>query len=163
MKLLLIQTGGTIDKDYPKSTGAYAFEIMEPAFDKILSKAKFSPSFEVLSFCKKDSQDITAFDRADLRKLIAGREETKVLITHGTDTMIETAKALQNIDGKTIIITGSHLPATFKETDADFQLGFAIAAMQLASEGSYIAMNGRLISAENCDRDLETGQFIQTP
>jgi L-asparaginase len=163
MKLLLIQTGGTIDKDYPKSTGAYAFEIMEPSFDKILSKAKFSPSFEVLSFCKKDSQDITAFDRADLRKLIAGRDETKVLITHGTDTMIETAKALQNIDGKTIIITGSHLPATFKETDADFQLGFAIAATQLASEGCYIAMNGRLISAENCDRDLETGQFIQTP
>lgn len=163
MKLLLIQTGGTIDKDYPKSTGAYAFEIMEPTFEKILAKAKFLPSYEVISFCKKDSQDISEYDRVDLRSLIVEREEKKVLITHGTDTMIETAKALKNISGKTIIITGSHLPATFKETDADFQLGFAIAAMQLAPEGCYIAMNGQLIAAENCERNLDTGQFIQTP
>jgi L-asparaginase len=163
MKLLLIQTGGTIDKDYPKSIGAYAFEILEPAFDKILAKSKFIPSYEVISFCKKDSQDISEFDRAELRKLIADREERKILITHGTDTMIEMAKALKNISGKTIVITGSHLPATFKETDADFQLGFAIAAMQLAPEGCYIAMNGQLIGAENCERNLDTGKFIQTP
>jgi L-asparaginase len=163
MKLLFIQTGGTIDKDYPKSSGAYAFEIMEPAFDKILAKTKFLPSNEVISFCKKDSQDITEFDRSDLRKLIVAREERNILITHGTDTMIEMAKALGNISGKTIILTGSHLPATFKETDADFQLGFAIAAMQLAPEGCYIAMNGQLIAAENCERNLDTGQFTQTP
>jgi len=163
MKILLIQTGGTIDKDYPKSTGAYAFEIMEPAFVKIVAKTKFSQPYEVISFCKKDSQDISESDRVALRKLIEAREEKNILITHGTDTMINTAKALQNIVSKTIILTGSHLPATFKETDADFQLGFAIAAMQLASEGCFIAMNGQLIPAKNCQRNLETGQFIQTP
>ena len=113
MKIAFIQTGGTIDKDYPKTIGGYAFEIAEPAVKRILQKANPNFDFEIISVLRKDSQDINDEDR---KRIYDACEETaadKIIVTHGTDTMIETAEKLSNIKDKVVIPTGSMKPEKF--------------------------------------------------
>ncbi|KAL5008015.1 hypothetical protein ScPMuIL_013596 [Solemya velum] len=123
--ILVIQTGGTIDKDYPKRKGGYAFEIAECAARRIFEKIEVAHTF--LSVCKKDSQDITDVDRNDLMRACRDADQSKILITHGTDTMIQTAQYIaRECLSKTIVFTGSFLPETFKASDAEFNVGFAL-------------------------------------
>ena len=158
MQIAFIQTGGTIDKDYPKVTKGWAFEIAEPAFNRILEK--LNPSFTSQSYeaFKKDSQEITLEDREKLKALCKSIPEDKIIITHGTDTMAETAKYLSGIN-KTIVITGSMKPERFSNSDAPINLGAAIAACQTLNEGSYLVMHGMVIPHDQVERDLETGKY----
>ena len=161
MKIVFIQTGGTIDKDYPKLTKGYAFEIGEPAVKRILEKVNPNFEFEIISVLKKDSLDITEEDREKIYQACQKTNSDKIIITHGTDTMIETAKKLSGIKDKIIILTGAMRPEKFKDSDADFNLGTAIGALNVLEKGVYIAMNGRIYSWDKVKRNLENGQFIE--
>jgi L-asparaginase len=158
MKIAIIQTGGTIDKDYPKKNG-YAFEISEPAIIRVLKKINTEFNYEIISAFKKDSLEITDEDRAKLMIICEELPESKIIITHGTDTMIETAKFLSNLPDKAIIFTGAFLPERFKKSDADFNIGLAVGAVNVLNRGVFIAMNGIVIPVEKCRRDNKTGNF----
>ncbi len=160
MKILFIQTGGTIDKDYPRSIKGYAFEIAEPAVGRIFENILTGFEYRILPLLQKDSMDLTAEDIAKIRECCANCEEDKIIITHGTDTMINTATALAGIPNKTIILTGAMRPQRFSNSDADFNLGVAIGAMNLASAGIYIAMNGMIHTYDKVKRDLSSAKFI---
>lgn len=161
MKITFIQTGGTIDKDYPKLAKGYGFEIGEPAVKRILEKVNPSFRFEIISVLKKDSLDITEEDREKIYEVCVKADNDKIIITHGTDTMIETAKKLSAIKNKVIILTGAIKPERFSDSDASFNIGTAIGAVNILENGVYIAMNGRIYSWDRCKRDLKTGQFIE--
>ncbi len=160
MKILFIQTGGTIDKDYPHTTRGWAFEFGDPAVIRMLEKLNPSFEYEIISAFKKDSLEITDADRQQLLELIKSRTEDKIIITHGTDTMIETGKYLENkIGEKLIVITGAMRPEKFTNTDADINIGCAIATANFAKTGIYIAMHGIVKAISEIKRDLETGKY----
>lgn len=159
MKLTFIQTGGTIDKDYPKTTKGYAFEIAEPAVERILEKLNPTFEYEVISALKKDSLDITKQDRAKVLEICKETDSKKIVITHGTDTMLETAEVLSQIKDKTIILTGAMRPERFSNSDAPVTVGMAIGAVNVLGYGIYIAMHGKILSWDSCKRDMETGQY----
>lgn len=160
MKLTFIQTGGTIDKDYPRTTKGYAFEIAEPAVERILEKLNPSFEYEVITALKKDSLDITEKDREIILEACKETDADKIVITHGTDTMLETAKVLSQVKNKTIVITGAMRPERFSNSDAPVTVGMAIGAVNVLGDGIYIAMHGRVIPWEKCRRDMNTGQYI---
>ena len=160
MKITFIQTGGTIDKDYPKMTKGYAFEFGEPATQRILKKLNPSFEYEILTACQKDSLEITADDRQHLVDLILDNPSDKFIITHGTDTIIETANFIfSKIKHKVIILTGAMRPEQFSNSDAPINVGGAIAATQILDPGVYLFMTGILKSCSEIKRDLETGKF----
>ena len=160
MKLVFIQTGGTIDKDYPHTTKGWAFEFGEPATNRILEKLNPSFEYEVLTSCQKDSLEITEEDRNSLAKLIQSHKENKFIITHGTDTMMETATFLkERIRDKLIIITGAMRPERFSNSEAAINVGCAIATANLMENGVFIAMHGVVKRETEIKRDLETGKY----
>jgi L-asparaginase len=161
MKIVFIQTGGTIDKDYPKTTGGYAFEIGESAVKRVLQRINANFDFEVISLVKKDSLDLTAEDRERIREACQKTEGDKIIVTHGTDTMIETAEKLSGIKGKVIVLTGAMRPEKFVDSDASFNLGTAVGAINILQHGVYIAMNGRIYPWNKVKRNRETGQFVE--
>jgi len=161
MKIIFIQTGGTIDKDYPKTTSGYAFEITEPAVRRILQKVNPNFDFEIISILKKDSLDITEEDRKKIYETCQKAKGNRIVITHGTDTMIETAKKLSDIKNKVIILTGATRPEKFSDSDASFNVGTAIGAINILNDGVYIAMNGRIYPWNHAKRNSETGQFVE--
>ena len=110
MKILFIQTGGTIDKDYPRTTAGYAFEITTPAVQRILESIQPSFEYEILPLLQKDSLDMTDDDRSTIYNACLKSDLKKIIITHGTDTLIETAQKLASIKGKTIVLTAAKLP-----------------------------------------------------
>jgi len=160
MNILFIQTGGSIDKDYPKSIKGYAFEITEPAVERILLRIQPEFNYTVTSLLKKDSQEITDDDRKILSDFCLKSKFKSIIITHGTDTMLETAKYLSVIKDKTIILTGSFKPEKFKETDADFNVGMAVGAIDFLPPGVYIAMNGKVRIFDKIKRNQKTGHFV---
>ncbi|MGE5329515.1 MAG: asparaginase domain-containing protein [Deltaproteobacteria bacterium] len=160
MKITFIQTGGTIDKDYPKTTKGYAFEITDSAVTRIIEKVNANFEYEIITALKKDSLDITDEDRKLIKKICEESESEKIIITHGTDTMIETANVLSEVTNKTIVLTGAMRPERFYNSDASFNIGLAVGAVNVLDEGIYIAMNGRIYSYDKCSRNMETGQFV---
>ncbi len=160
MKLVFIQTGGTIDKDYPQTTKGWAFEFGEPATSRILEKLNPSFEYEIVTSCQKDSLEITENDRLNLADLIKNHRENKFIITHGTDTMLETAAFLrEHIANKLIIITGSMLPERFSNSEAPINLGCAIAAANVLEDGVFIAMHGIVKPNAEMKRNLKTGKY----
>lgn len=150
-------TGGTLDKVYFDALSDY--RIGEPVVNDILEEALAGFSFEVVSILKKDSLDITAEDRQRIVDHVMAEPRTHILITHGTDTMVETARCLQEIKGKTIVLTGAMQPARFRRTDANFNIGYAIAAAQHLPYGVYLAMNGQVFTPQAVHKNREAGQF----
>lgn len=161
MKIVFIQTGGTIDKEYPKKTKGYAFEIGEPAVRRILDKLNPSFTYDIVQVLRKDSLDITDRDRVKIVQTCKKTSTDKIIITHGTDTMIETAKKLRTLRDKTIIITGAMRPEKFSDSDAMFNVGAAVVAVQIMPHGVYITMNGRIFRSDNVRRNMITGQFTK--
>ncbi|MBC8342538.1 MAG: asparaginase [Bacteroidetes bacterium] len=161
MKILFIQTGGTIDKDYPKNMGGYAFEISEPAIDRIMKKLNPSFEYEILPLIKKDSLDISEKDREMLFDVIQRSPYEKIIVTHGTDSMIETASFLSKIKHKTLVLTGAMRPEKFSDSDADLNIGLAIGAVQLKEAGVFIAMQGCIFRWDEVKRHPESGQFLK--
>ena len=162
MNVLFIQTGGTIDKDYPKSTKGWAFEIHDPAVDRILTKLNPSFNYVIKSVLKKDSVEITDQDRILLLEKCKSAKENKIIITHGTDTLSETANFLSEIKNKTIILTGAMRPERFTNSDADLNIGIAIGGVQSLSHGVYIAMHGLILPHDEISRNMETGQYLKS-
>ena len=159
MKLLFIQVGGTIDKDYPKKNLGYAFEIDEPAAARVLANAEQGFDFEVVSLLKKDSLDMTEEDRQTLKTYCEETEYQKIIITHGSDTMPETARYIGEIAGKAIVLTGAYRPERFSNSDAAFNIGVAIGAVNLIEQGTFVAMNGKVMHPERIGKNPETGHF----
>ncbi len=160
MKITFIQTGGTIDKDYPHTTKGWAFEFGEPATNRILEKLNPSFEYEVITSCQKDSLEITNADRQSLADLINRHDNDKFIITHGTDTMIETAKFLnEHLYDKLIVITGAMRPERFSNSEAPVNVGSAIATANLMDKGVYIAMHGIVKLHSEIKRNLETGKY----
>ena len=159
MKFLCIQTGGTIDKDYPKNKNGWAFEIGSPAITSIINKIPTDHSFEVKELFKKDSQEIDDSDRNKLSDYCIKTSYTKIIITHGTDTLLKTAKHLSTINNKTIILSGSFLPSKFKDSDADFNIGMTISGLQTLPNGIYVAINGLIAKYDDFIRNLKSGKY----
>ena len=144
MHIMFIQTGGTIDKDYPASdtNHGYYFEVGEPGYLRILERADPDFSYKAATSMRKDSLDITDKDRTLLHKTVLDLDDDRIIITHGTDTIHKTAESLSDITGKTIVLTGARLPERFYDSDAEFNVGMAVAAAQLLPHGIYIALYG---------------------
>ena len=156
--LQIFTTGGTIDKVYFDALSE--FQVGASPLDAILSEANVSLDYALTSLMKKDSLELTEEDRDILRSAVIDCEAQHVLITHGTDTMAKTAKALQDIGDKTVVLTGAMQPARLRSTDAIFNVGCAIAAARMRSPGVYIAMNGRVFDAGSVRKDRGAGQFV---
>lgn len=163
-KIFVIQTGGTIDKDYPRGIGGYAFEICSPAVERIFRRAKTLQEIHVASACRKDSQDLTIEDRNNILKLCLDHSYSHVLITHGTDTVLETASFLATsrtlVTNKTVVITGAFRPEVFRDSDADFNVGMAFGALKLIKEpGIYVVLQGKVGLWSEFSRNTETGEY----
>ncbi len=160
MKIKFFTTGGTIDKIYFDAKGEYA--IGEPQVFTLLADANVSFNPEIESLLRKDSLDLTDADRALIRERVASATASHIIITHGTDTMIQTARTLKDIPGKTIVLTGAMQPARMRVTDAAFNLGVAVAAVQTLPAGVYIAMNGRIFNPESSRKNIAEHRFEET-
>ena len=158
-----IQCGGTIDKDYPRTSGGYAFEFGEPAVKRILEQISPSFTFEIVPLLQKDSLDMDDNDRLRLVEACNRAGCARIIVSHGTDTMMQSAESLSRIKSKTVVLTGSRLPERFKGSDAAFNLGMSVAAAQILPPGVYIAMNGRIFSWEKVCREPESGRFVPIP
>lgn len=156
---LIITTGGTIDKVYFDAKSTYA--VGDPQIEEVLRQAHVTYPHEILPLMRKDSLELTDEDRALIRNAVLKAPQQRILVTHGTDTMTETAKSLAGIPDKTIVLTGALIPARFRENDAIFNIGFALAAVQALSPGVYIAMNGCLYDPRRVRKDREANRFVE--
>lgn len=153
-------TGGTLDKVYFDALSEY--QIGDPVVSDILEEARVRFPFEVRSILKKDSLEISAEDRQQIVEHVKAEDCARILITHGTDTMVDTARCLVEVPDKTIVLTGAMQPARFRNTDAVFNIGYAIAAAQHLPHGVYLAMNGQLFIPQSAQKNREAGQFEWT-
>ncbi len=159
--ILILTTGGTIDKIYFDALSDY--QVGETVVAKLLDIARVRRPFRIEEVTRKDSLELDDMDRALIRARVAAARERHVIITHGTDTMTETAKALADVPGKTVVLVGALAPARFGESDASFNLGMAFAAAQLAEPGIYISMSGSVFRADRVVKDREKGAFVPLP
>lgn len=155
--MLILTTGGTIDKIYFDASSE--FEVGDPTVPHIFEDVGAQIDYELISLFRKDSLEMTAEDRLKIRKTCEDSSQKKILITHGTDTMAETAEALTDLPGKIIVLTGAMAPARFRVTDAIFNIGTAIGALQSMKEGVYLAMNGQIFKAGSVRKNREAGKF----
>jgi L-asparaginase len=156
--ILLLTTGGTIDKIYFDALSDY--QVGESVVARLLEIGRVRRPFRVEEVLRKDSLELTDADRALIRDRIIAAPEAHVVITHGTDTMTETARALADVVDKTIVLVGALAPARFGESDAGFNLGMAFAAAQLAAPGVYITMSGSVFRADRVIKDRAAGRFV---
>ena len=149
--------GGTIDKVYfdQKST----FAVGEPKIGEILTEANVTFEYSLDAILHKDSLDMTDTDRQMIFDQVSVDPNRFILLTHGTDTMILTAQKLQAVRGKVMVLTGAMQPARFKSSDAAFNIGCAVAAVQVLPPGAYIAMNGRIFSPDNVRKNVDLNRF----
>ncbi len=152
MQIEIFTTGGTIDKIYFDAKSDY--EIGDPQIVELLRDANLSVDYKVTSLLRKDSLELNDADRHLIRQAVAASAAAKIVITHGTDTMIDTGKFLLGISGKTIVLTGAMQPARFRFTDAIFNVASAITAAQTLSPGVYIAMNGQIFDPEKARKNV---------
>lgn len=157
MEIQVFCCGGTIDKVYFDARSAY--EIGDPCIGAILQQANVQFEYRVESLMRKDSLDMTDEDRQLLRDRIAGCAQRQVLVTHGTDSMADSALALAGLADKTIVFTGAMRPARFADSDAAFNVGCAIGALQSLPTGVYVVMNGRVFGAGTVRKNREAGRF----
>ena len=143
----VLTTGGTIDKIYFDALSE--FQVGEPQIGAFLREANVRFSFSVRSLLRKDSLDLTDADRDFISNEIERETTRKILITHGTDTMLATALALQaRAIEKTVVLTGAMLPATQRGSDAVFNIGYAVGVLSVLPAGVYVAMNGQVFDPQ---------------
>jgi L-asparaginase len=157
VKIKIVATGGTIDKIYFDQKSRY--EVGDPQVLPVLEEANVTFQYEVLSLMRKDSLEMTDADRLLIRETIVADPNRHFVVTHGTDTMVHTAKALQGLPGKVIVLTGAMQPARFRMTDAAFNIAGAVMAVQLVPEGVYIAMNGRVFFPDRVRKNVAENRF----
>ncbi len=155
--LTVITTGGTIDKVYFDAKSDY--QVGAPQIGEILTRLGVAFEFDVVPVLRKDSLEMTDADRVAIRTVIEQQPHRHVLITHGTDTMVETARVLAGLAGKTIVLTGALNPARFQGSDAVFNIGCAVGAVQSLGDGVWIAMNGRIWDPVHVRKNRAANRF----
>ncbi|MCG8549145.1 MAG: asparaginase domain-containing protein [Desulfobacterales bacterium] len=159
----IIATGGTIDKIYFDAKSEY--EVGPPNAIEVLDQFNLQVPYTITSLMRKDSLDLTDKDREHIAQTVAADPCRRIIITHGTDTMPETARHIIAHGGakdKIVVLTGALLPAMFSATDAVFNLGCALGAVQKASPGVYIAMNGKIFVGEKVIKNRKLGKFEES-
>lgn len=159
-KIRFLAVGGTIDKVYFDSLSEY--QVGAPGIERILKELPVTFDYEIQSVLRKDSLEMTAADRELVRQAVLSSPERYIVLTHGTDTMIETARLLRGIPGKCILLTGAMQPANFTNSDAVFNVGMAVGAVQSLKEGVYIAMSGRIFDPNRTRKNRQRGVFEAT-
>jgi L-asparaginase len=157
MHIRFISTGGTIDKIYFDAMSQ--FEVGDSQVRHILMEGLVAFDYDIVPLFQKDSLELTDDDRASLREYIENDDATHYVITHGTDTMAETGGALAGMGDKRIVLTGSLSPARFKSTDAIFNVGMAVAAVQTVPPGVYVAMSGQIFEAGAVRKNRAENRF----
>jgi L-asparaginase len=157
MFIRFLTTGGTIDKVYFDAISQ--FEVGDSQLKHILSDGLVDFEYDIVSLFHKDSLELSDEDRAVIRQRIEEDDARLIVVTHGTDTMVQTAAALDGIAGKSIVLTGSLTPARFKSTDAVFNVGMAVAAVQIVQPGVYIVMNGQVFEGGKARKNREANRF----
>ena len=157
MYIKFLTTGGTIDKIYFDDLSQ--FEVGESQVQHILADGLVDFDFAVEALMHKDSLEITDEDRSMLRSYIESDGADRYVITHGTDTMPETAEVLKGLEGRVIVLTGALTPARFRTTDAVFNVGMAVAVAQMARPGVYIAMSGQVFEAGAVRKNRAENRF----
>ena len=160
-EIAIVTTGGTIDKAYFDALSAY--QVGETVVEHMLKVARVTRPYKIIEAFRKDSLELTDADREQLFNIISALDNRSVVITHGTDTMTETAAVLKSIPSKTIVLLGALSPARFAESDAEFNLGMAFAIAQFATPGVYITMNGIVFVGDKARKDRVTGSFVSNP
>ena len=156
-KLLIITTGGTIDKIYFDDKSDY--QIGEPQISQILHAMHVAFEFECTALMRKDSLHIGDRERQLIHATVAASDARHILITHGTDSMVETARVLSELKERTIVMTGALNPARFRDSDAIFNIGCAVGAVQSLPAGVYIAMNGKVWDPKHVRKNRRENRF----
>ncbi|GAB6070267.1 asparaginase domain-containing protein [Thiomicrorhabdus hydrogeniphila] len=159
-EIQLFITGGTLDKDYQTTTGELVFT--QTHIETLLTQANLTLPINIATLMLKDSLEMTDSDREHIYQACQKSNAKNIVITHGTDTMVETAQYLQQtntLNNKTIVLTGAMRPFMLGNSDASFNMASALMAVQLASNGIFIAMNGQLFNAGSVQKNRELGQF----
>lgn len=156
-QIAIYTTGGTIDKVYFDDLSS--FQVGEPQIGEVLARSAVAFDYQIHKLLQKDSLELSDEDRERIRQAIAEAPARHIVVTHGTDTMTETARSCRDIPEKTIVFTGAMQPARFHSSDAIFNIGCAVAAVQILPPGVYIAMNGRIFSAQRARKNREANQF----
>ncbi len=161
MAIRIFITGGTFDKEYNELNGELYFK--DTHLSELLEKGRSKVPVEIRTLMMVDSLEMSDEDRDLIAYQCNQCEETMIVITHGTDTMSETAKVLaQKIKNKTVILTGAMIPIKFGSSDGLFNLGSALAFAQTLPHGVYVAMNGRYFNWDNVRKNKQTGVFEET-
>lgn len=158
MAIRLLVTGGTFDKEYDLINGKLYFN--DTNVNEILERGRNTTEVHIRTLMMVDSLEMTDEDRDLIVSQCIKCDEDKIIITHGTDTMVQTALQIQkeNID-KTIVLTGAMIPYTFGSSDGLYNMGSAMAFVQTLPVGVYIAMNGRYFKAAEVQKNRKTGYF----
>ncbi len=158
MNIRIFVTGGTFDKEYNELTGELYFK--DTHIPQMLRLGRCRLAVDIRTLMMIDSRNMTDDDREIIARNCLNAKEDKIIITHGTDTMVETAKYLaEKVKSKTVILTGAMIPYTFGSSDGMFNLGCALAFVQVLPPGVYIAMNGRYFTYDNVRKNKKTGEF----
>lgn len=161
MEIRVLVTGGTFDKEYNELSGALYFK--DTHLREMLRLGRCELDLEVRRLMMIDSTEMTDADRARILEHCADAKEKRIVITHGTDTMEETARYLgERIQDQIIVLTGAMVPYTFGSSDGLFNLGSALAFAQSLPSGVYVAMNGRCFDWHNVRKNRATGRFEET-
>ncbi len=159
MKIKIFVTGGTFDKEYNELNGELFFK--DTHLTEILNLGRSRVPVDIRTLMMIDSLNMTDNDRNNIVQNCQQATEDKIIITHGTDTMVETAKVLaEKVKGKTIVLTGALIPYKFGSSDGLFNLGSALAFVQTLPVGVYVAMNGRYFNWDNVRKNRELGDFV---
>jgi L-asparaginase len=154
----ILVTGGTFDKEYNELDGSLYFK--ETHLQEMLEKGRSRLDLQIETLFMKDSLEFTQNERAKIQQACVNASSDRILITHGTDTMTQTAEFLANqISDKTIVLTGAMIPYKFGSSDGMFNLGSALAFVQILPPGVYISMNGKIFEAGKVRKNLERGEF----
>jgi L-asparaginase len=158
MSIRIFVTGGTFDKEYNELTGQLFFK--DSHLPEMLDLGRNLVPVDIRTLMMIDSLEMTDIDRELIARHCSDVDEGRIIITHGTDTMAETASVLaEKVKGKTIVLTGAMIPYKFGSSDGLFNLGSAMAFVQTLPPGVYVAMNGRYFHAGNVRKNKETGEF----
>jgi L-asparaginase len=160
LTIKIFTTGGTFDKIYFDAKSE--FHIGDTIIGTLLEEANVDFDYEIESLLKKDSLDMDENDREKIRIAVSNENHNRIMITHGTDTMVETAQALLGIADKTIVLFGSMQPARMRYSDALYNLGVASAAVQLLPAGVYLAMNGNVFDPLKVTKNRALNRFELT-
>ena len=162
MAIRILVTGGTFDKEYNERTGQLYFK--ETHLAQMLERGRSRVPVTIDTLMMIDSLEMTDADRARIVRGCAEAPEDRIVITHGTDTMTDTAAAIaRKVTNKTVVLTGAMIPWAFGSSDGLFNLGSALSFVQVLPAGVYLAMNGKCFPWDRCRKNRERGEFEEIP